>query len=327
MPRPAPGRGLLFITALALLGSLGCAAATPYRYGHFRAAGEERPNDAITIERGAPNKTLDRLAWIVGTLARILPLNSKINRHELSDATAAKLTDYLVKNDLTDVYVYVNHYDPKGQWRRLRQNALVSPLWRYSFGVVSFVGYTLLPNRILGGDSYNPFTNSLYLNSDVPAIALHEAAYAKDVHARRFPGLYAAINDLPVLTLWHHSRAVSDVLGYAQAEHDWMTERQTYCVVYPQVGAQSATVATPLVDLWWSGLVLRLGGAAVGHLTGRAQANAREGEIESLAALPPKEGEVRQASYVEGEDDGEQVVTLDKAAKDMNGGKKQRWLR
>ena len=183
----------------------------------------------------------------------MLPLSAKINKHEISPETAGKLKTYLEKNDLTDVYVFVNHYDPSGQWRRLRENTLISPVWRYSFGVFSMVGYTLFPNRVFGGDHYNPYTNALYLNSDVPAVVLHEAAFAKDVHSRKLSGSYVAINDLPVLSLWHEIRAVNDVLGYARTESDWEVERQTYRVVYPRIGAESFGAAGPLVTTMVAG--------------------------------------------------------------------------
>ncbi|HEV3137002.1 MAG TPA: hypothetical protein VGZ26_03845 [Pirellulales bacterium] len=291
-----------WIGGLLLLAHLGCAA-TPYHYGQFRgAASDADPPPSVVIEYGQPNKTLDRIAWVAGAPARIFPLTAKINNHQLSPESAEKLRAYLEKNQLTDVYVYVNHYDPSGQWRRLRKNELVSPLWRYSFGVFSFVGYTVLPSRVFGGDRYNPYTNSLYLNSDVPAVALHEAAFAKDIHARKLPGTYAAINDIPGLGLWRRSLAVSDVLGYARVENDWETERQTYRVLYPRMGAESTAVAAPLVGAWWAGPVLGLGGAAVGHVTGRTLAARRAAEIQdSTSPVEKPTSDVQQASYIEPE--------------------------
>ena len=117
------------------------------------------------------------------------------------------------------MYVAVNEYDPKGQWRRMRKNDRVSPFWRYSVGTLAWMHYTLLPNRLFGGDRYDPFANSLNLSSDVQSLVLSEAAYAKDIHSRRHPGAYAAIvNDMPVLSIWRRARAASDVLGYARAK-------------------------------------------------------------------------------------------------------------
>ncbi len=96
------------------------------------------------------------------------------------------------------MYVVVDKYDPNDQWKRLRENDRIAPFWKYSVGAITCAGYTILPNRIFGGDRYNPFTNTLNLSSDVPAMVLAEAAYAKDIHGQKHPGAYASIvNDLP----------------------------------------------------------------------------------------------------------------------------------
>jgi len=286
-----------WIGALCLVANFGCAA-TPYQYGQFnRAGGDSDVPPAVVIEQGKPNKKLDRLAWIVGTPERILSMNKKVNAHQLSPETTEKLKAYLEKNDLTDVYVYVNHYDPAGQWQRLKENKQMSPVWRYTFGAFSFVGYTLLPRRVFGGDQYNPYTNSLYLNSDVPAVVLHEAAFAKDVHSRKLPGTYAAVNDLPFVSMWHETLAVNDVLGYAQAENDWETEQQTYKVLYPKMGADGSMVGGPFISFWWAAPVLRLGGAAAGHVAGRTVAARREAQVH--AATDPTDGSTDAADRKE----------------------------
>ncbi len=260
------------------------------------------------IEHGKPHKTLDRIAWVAGMPGRILPLNANVNRHAMSPETVETLKTYLEKNDLADVYVYVNHYDPAGQWRRLRENRLISPVWRYSLGVCSFAGYAMMPNRVFGGDRYNPYTNSLYLNSDVAAIALDQAAIAKYIHSRKFPGTYAVINDLPMLSILPQARAVGDVLGYARAEHDWEIERQAYCVLYPHIGAESMGFAGPLVSTMMAGPMMSmmagpamsLSGAAVGHVAGRALAARRDAELRNAQPTEdPKRFEVQQATYVE----------------------------
>ncbi len=149
-----------------------------------------------------------------------------------------------------------------------------------SFGTLSVVGYTLLPNRVFGGDTYNPFTNSLYLDSDVPAIAMMEAAYAKRIHAQKLPGTYVAAAIIPGVGLARQCRAVGDVLGYARAEHDWEIERQGYQVLYAQVGAEAGTYAVLVTPVWWAAPVMGAGGAAAGHAAGRMIAARRMKEVE-----------------------------------------------
>ncbi|HTU24214.1 MAG TPA: hypothetical protein VMF30_02380 [Pirellulales bacterium] len=279
---------------ICLLAGGGCAARVPYQYGHFRSdQALAIPPDLAggEVEFGKPHKVLDGIARVIGLPARVVGLNKKINNHEVSLATIAKLRTYLAQNDLSDVMIYVNCYDPSEQWRRLKENQQIGAGWRYSLGALSVVSYTLLPGRIFGGDEYNPYTNSLYLNSDVPAIALYEGAFAKNVHRHKWRGTYTAFSGLPGASLVRGSHEVGDVLGYAQVQHDWPTERQAYYVLYPQVGAQTASLATPIVPVWWAVPMVGLGGAAVGHVTGRMVAHHREGQVDPTALAESDEGE------------------------------------
>ena len=70
----------------------------------------------------------------------------------------------------------INQYDPIDEFSRLRTNKTVAPGWRYTLGTVSVIGYTLVPGRIIGLDQYNPYTNSVYVYSDVPALAVEATA-------------------------------------------------------------------------------------------------------------------------------------------------------
>lgn len=275
---------------IVLLGNLGCAA-TPYQFGRFHP---EQPDGVllqpIVVETGGDHPTLDRIGRIVGLPARLLTLNKKVNNHEISPETLEKLQEYLAKNDITDVYVAVNQYDPKGQWQRLQENDSISPVWRYSVGTLTWLGYTVFPSRIFGGDRYNPYTNSLTLSSDVPALVLAEAAYAKDIHSQKLPGTYAAIfNDLPVLSVWRQSKAAADVLGYARLQADWPVEKQAYQVLYPQMGAGLAGTASPFVPVY--GPLIGIGGAVVGHAAGRTIAALREPKVEKPLPIATTEEE------------------------------------
>lgn len=232
-------------------------------------------------------------------------MSSKLNNHQISDVTLEKLAAYLEKNDLNDVFVSVNQYAPRDQWRRLRENQHIAPGWRYSIGAQSVVGYTLLPGRIFGGDRYNPFTNSLYVNSDVPAVVLYQAAYAKDVHGRRFSGTYSAVGEVPLLSLWRQTLAVSDVTAYARAEDDWEVEDEVYHVLYADIGAHSAMGADPFVSVW-AGSAMSVGGAVVGHIAGRTVAARRAKEREKTAGEPADATPKADVQFAEFEDEQEQ---------------------
>lgn len=289
------------LAALCCLCGTGCASL-PYQYGQSCSSASQP--QTVEFEYGRPQKTLDRLAWVTGLWSRLLPLNSRINLHELSDETKDKLIAYLEDNDLTDVLVRVNQYDPKGEWRRLKANHRINPAWRYTMGTLSLVEYTLIPGRVFGGDQYNAFTNTLYINSDVPAVVLHEAAYAKDIHGQKFPGSYAFVGELPVLSLYRHTKSVNDVLGYTQTNDDWLVERETYRVVYPQMGVRSCAMTGWLVP-FWDGMLLSVAGAAVGHATGQVAISQRNRERNSEAVEPitATEAETEEAAPDQQDDD------------------------
>lgn len=288
-------RGLLAVSLIAWSG-VGCAVA-PQRLGPSQAV-SLAPSD-VTIVHGKPNRVADGIGYAVGLPERLLTLHPSVNNHEFSDATRDQLVTYLKRNDLSDVYVRVNQYDPAGEWRRLRENRRIAAGWKYTVGLLPLTMYTLVPGRIFGGDMYNPFTNSLYINSDISAVALHEAAYARDVRQKQFPGTYAAINEVPFVSLWRHTRGVSDVVEYAQNNHDWQMERETYQVVYPMIGIHIASGglhsvlgSEPLEGMFFAPL-LPLGGALAGHAAGEVAIARRRHEL-GLDALDDTRDETIQ---------------------------------
>jgi len=257
---------------LILLSILGCAGSSQYRAQS--PADEVTPSD-VTIVYGKPHRVADRLGYVVGLPERMLTVHPSVNNHEFSEKTREQLLTYLRKQNITDVYVRVNQYNPAGEWQRLRENTRIAPGWKYTVGLLPLTAYTLIPGRIFGGDMYNPFTNSLYINSDIPSIALHEAAYAKDVRSRKRPGTYAAVNEIPFVAVWRHLNGIHDVIEYAKSEHDWETERETYRVVYPMIGIHMASGGThavlgnePLEGIFFTPL-LPIGGALAGHAVGK----------------------------------------------------------
>ena len=273
-----------WLGACCALWGWGCATM-PYEYGRFREAGVAAP--PIVVEYGEPRKVLDRMNRIVHAPARLLFPKSRIAKRQTTPATVERLKQYLVENDLTDVPIFVDCYDPREQWRRLRENKEVAPVWRYSLGAFSVVGYTVMPGRVFGGDRYNPYTNSLNLYSDLPALVLHEAAFAKNIHSRERPGAYAAVTALPIVSLWREREDVADVIGYAQAHDDWELEKEAYHVLYPRVAREGATVGGLFLTSWWGGPVLSLGGAAIGHGVGRTVASRRQAEVDAALAAAP----------------------------------------
>ena len=189
---------LLVVIACAVAG----CASRDYHYGRFNdVVVSDQPDSGVSVEYGGPSEKLDRMKRVVDAPERIFRRKAEAAEADEPHNAPERVVNYLQKNDLMDVPVFVNHYDPRGQWVRLRSNKRVAAGWRYTFGLASLAGYTLLPNRVFERDHYDPFSDTLHINSDSPAVALHEAARAKDVRDRPHPGTYAAVGKLPFVSL------------------------------------------------------------------------------------------------------------------------------
>lgn len=261
----------LIAVVLLLIASLGCNPLTPRAI----PLSQRKPSPSLLalntqpIERGNPRPVLDTAGWIIGIPSKLLLWNRRVDNHRISTETEATLQEYLVANQLGHVKVRLNQYRPWDDWRRLRANQDVAWPWRYSFGLVSVLGETFLPGRLFGGDHFNPYTNTIHIYSDVPAIALHEGAHAKDFARRRYPGTYAALYGLPIVPLYHESIASADVIAYLESLGEPEMQREAYHVLYPAygtyVGGALGFAYPPATTPLYYGSVLG------GHLAGRLQ--------------------------------------------------------
>ncbi len=230
--------GSVLVTLLLLLTATGCNPLRPRAilHGGYRVAPELLTMNQPQIERGRPCVVVDSVGWFVGIPGRLLLWDPRIDNHQISKQTEGLLTAYLMDNELSHVKVRLNQYAPLQDWKRLRNNKTVGWGYRYTLGVLSLAGETLLPGRIFGGDRYNPYTATIHLYSDVPAIAMHEAAHAKDFSRRKWQGTYAAVYLLSPAPLWHERIATSDVLYYTTVKQDDQLQREAYRILYPAYG-------------------------------------------------------------------------------------------
>lgn len=245
---------------------IGCTHG-PYRYGvakHYHHSEQLAAMTVTQIERGKPNKFVDGVGWVVGIPSKIILWDRRIDNHRVSADTEDQIQQYLDANELTTVKVRLNQYAPGDEWRRLVANKSVGAGWRYTLGVLSVAGYTLLPGRIVGGDNYNPFTNTIHIYSDAPAIALHEGGHAKDFSSRSLPGTYAALYVLvPFAPLYHEAIATQDALAYLREEGTLQEEQEAYRLLYPAYGTYVGGLA--------GGPVTQLGAVVAGHILGRVR--------------------------------------------------------
>lgn len=280
-----PSRSLAAAALAGLLvASVGCVS-TPYEYSRDvegKLTLPLRPGEE-QIVRGVPNAFLDGIGhYLISLPSKILLLHWNVNDHDISPETEAALRVYLHENGLCNVKVRLNQYAPGGEWRRLANNRDVGAFWRWSFGLISTSLYTILPGRffagLLGGDNYNPYTNTINLYSDSVPIALHEGGHAKDFAEksnRHWRGGYAALRILPLVPLWQEGVATSDALSFLYAKDDTPERKSAYRILYPAYGTYVGSFGgeygqyLPLGPSWL-GFVIAYGPVVVGHIVGQS---------------------------------------------------------
>jgi hypothetical protein len=226
---------------------------------------------------------------VIGIPSKIILWNINVDSHWISGGTEDSLRRYLGTNDLNQVKVRLNQWDPIGEWSRLFRNKSVGWGWRYTIGIISTAFYTVLPGRLLGGDNYNPWTDTINIYSDHPAIALHEGGHAKDFAEREWKGTYGFFTGWPIVQLYPEALASGDAIGYMRAECAADEERDAYKVLYPAygtyIGGGIGELAAPI------SVPLYIGGVVVGHVAGRVKANGVD-ERRAAAATnaPPAAG-------------------------------------
>lgn len=224
---------LYYLLALIIVFFSGCASFNAFDV-HERIPDENVP---VNIVRGEPNFAIDSAGRLFGVPNRLAILDRRIDNHDISSDTESELAGYLHDNGLNEVLVRVNQYDPIGEWKRLISNRRIRPFWRATVGSYEMFKYTFLPGRILGGDWYNPFTDTINLYSDVPEIAISEAAYAADVRSRLNPGAYSALKEVPFVGLSHETRSTEATLQHFEQLNDETRYDEAREILIPNYGA------------------------------------------------------------------------------------------
>jgi hypothetical protein len=220
------------------------------------------------LERGRRAPVLDAIGWVVGIPSKILMLNYHVNNHNISLNTEVQIQAYLAANGLDKVKVRLNEYAPLGEWRRLVRNKSVGWPLRYTFGTLAVAEYTLLPGRVFGGDYYNPYTNSIYVYSDVPAIAVLEGGYSRDYAQHTYKGLYAVAYGVPGMGMFFQdARASREAIAYYGDNGTTAEIRSDYRTVYP---AYAINASRPFGTL--AGVPVVLPAVVAGHLVGQTRA-------------------------------------------------------
>jgi hypothetical protein len=270
--------------ALSVLLAAGCAHAPPYV--------GQGPHPQLT--RGRPNALVDGIGNVFGVVPKLLLWDRKIENHAISERTEQALVAYLAhaKDRTAGTHFALNQYAPLRDLKRLASNRKVAWPYRLFLGLpVTLVFDVALPGRLFGwisgGDSYNPYTDTVQIYSDLPAIALHEAGqHVHDFNGRRYKGTYALPRTLrlPIIDLYQEYRATDTALDYLIQTGQRDEELAAYRILYPAYGTYVGGYLGWVIP---GGTVL---GAVGGHMTGRSQASRRSRvyqRSDALAAQAP----------------------------------------
>ena len=261
-----PTRCLLISASLFL--NVGCAGGL----GQWSAISKSHPAKVCVrpqIERGQPRPFVDGVGWVCGIPSKIILWDPRVDNHNVSETTERAIAQYVEDQELTHTKVRINQYAPIDEWRRLNANRSVGWGWRYSLGALTWLEETVLPGRLFGSDHYNPYTDTISIYSDAPAIAIKEGSRARDVSSRRYPGTYMAVNSLPLVSMWHDTVATEYAFEYLREEHDELME-EGYHLLYPAYGAH---LGSDLISFTTVPNTLgAVAGAIPGHILGRYEA-------------------------------------------------------
>ena len=274
-------RACLALTSVLLQVATGCATApeiyrpTEEYYVRTQIPIEE---DEPQFETGRPLLLLDGLNhYLLSLPVKLLLLNWQALDHRLPEQNRAIFEHYIQMNQLRSVKVRHNQYAPIAELRRLIRNKEVGAGYRYTLGLITWLLYTIFPDRIFagvpiigGGDHFNPFTNTINVYSGDVTILLHEGGHAKDYVRHESRGTsFALLRLLPGVDLIQEGRASTDAIRFLHCITDRENELRAYRTLIP-------AYSTYIAGYFPGGLVVTLPFVAAGHISGRIQRWRRE---------------------------------------------------
>jgi hypothetical protein len=279
-----------FLAVCWMFTAAGCATAPEiYQPTKWYYVEKEIPIDDGTpqIETGRPNILLDGLNhYLISLPTKLLLLNWQALDHRFPEHSRILLEHYLDMNQLRSVKIRHNQYAPIGEWKRLVHNKEVGAPYRYTLGLLLWLKYTLLPDRLFaglplpiigGGDHFNPFTNTINVYSSDVTILLHEAGHSKDYTQHEWKGTsFALPRLLPGVDILQEADASADAIRYLQCIRDEDDELRAYRTLIPAYFTYIGSYAP-------GGLIVFLPIVAVGHVTGRVESHVRAGAIQREA--------------------------------------------
>jgi hypothetical protein len=268
-----------FPTLIVLLGTVlalnaNCAHEPEmYRQKPVKSPTRSAPPDPQVI-RGRENVILDGLGHYVLSLPfKLILWNWQVDRHKISDENERELETYIAVNQLETVQVRLNSYAPFEEFGRLKRDKDVHGGYKYTIGILAWLEYTLLPGRLFGGDNYNPYTNTINIYSNHPAILTHEAGHAKDWKLRKHRGTYAFMRVIiPFFAAYQEWVASADAVRFKHCRREDTRELNSYPILFPAWATYIGGYGGPI---GYGGAVI------VGHVYGRYYRHARRNQLKT----------------------------------------------
>lgn len=248
--------------------------ATERPYIYSREFSKTQANISETnpqFESGKPNWLIDNLGhYFFSLLSKLILWNWKMNNHKISNETKEYLNNYILENNLYNVKVRYNQYAPISEFKRLIANKDIHWLVRYTIGIISWLRYTLLPDRLfaglIGGDHYNSYTNTINVFSDLIPVVIHEGGHAKDYATRQRKTLYSLSYAIPLVPLYQEAIASEDAMDYFYEKDDKENQLKAYKLLSPAYGTY---IGGELVPISIGAIIM----AIPGHIYGRIKAH------------------------------------------------------
>lgn len=230
-------------------------------------------------------------------------------RDPLTRKTIRIMNDYLENNELEALNIEFQTETPKNDWDRLQANQSINPLIKYSLGSAYWLSYAIIKPSVWGKNYYDPYTNTLHINSNNDLEIMAEMSYAKIIQRQNYPGLYALGSKLPFISFWAQKQKTNEMLAYAKLKQDWELEKATIRKMYPGMLNGSTNDVARVAGLFFGPFYLRpaisVGGVLVGYTLAEWEISQRENEITKAAYtqkqenLPNKtDSQVERASFI-----------------------------
>jgi len=225
-------------------------------------------------------------------------------RTPLSSTTIRIMNDYLEDNELEALNIEFQTETPKDDWNRLEANTSINPLLKYPLGSFNWLSNAITKPSFWGRNYYDPYTNTMHINSNNNLEIMAEMSYAKIIQRQSYPGLYALGSKLPFISILAQKQKTEEMLAYAKLKQDWDLEKATIRKMYPSM-LNGSSVVGYFVGPFYLKPAISIGGVIAGYTLAEWEIAQKEKEIIQVAypqkqENPPSktDSQIERASFI-----------------------------